>query len=154
MSILDFATIAFAITGIIATYFPRVPAAVASAFASMVTAHFASATPATETLLFWAVASTIAAGIRYLHGGRRNGNGYVATGTLAGTLLGYLISPTAASLICGGAAGAILAAIAYVRTPRGEKIDIHSRQFADFVGSRALPAIITCTMAAIALSSL
>ena len=115
------AIVAFAITGIIATYFPRVPAAVASAFASMVTAHFASATPATETLLFWAVASTIAAGIRYLHGGRRNGNGYVATGTLAGTLLGYLISPTAASLICGGAAGAILAAIAYVRTPAEKK---------------------------------
>lgn len=153
MSTPDYISIILAVAAVAAIYLPRIPLlAPTAAFAALLTAHFAAGIPDSSTLAFWGVAEVIALGLGFLNGRRSGrGNAYVATGTIAGTLLGFLLAPTSAALICGGAAGALLAAIAYVRTPGAQRIGIASRAFVDFVAARALPAIITCTMAAIAI---
>ena len=79
---------------------------------------------------------------------------YVALATIAGTAIGYMISPTAASVILCASAGAVLGAIAYMRTPAAPSIAIASSRFVEYLCAKGLPCVVTTSMAAIAIASL
>lgn len=155
---LSIITLVLAFAAVVATFVPRMPSAVAS-FAALVCAHFAGAVYVdAKVIIFWGVATAIVLGLRILQpSGLVNstrGHGYVALGTLAGVLLGYVCSPVAAALILGGCAGAFLGAVAFMRTPAGQLCAVTSQRFIDFLCAKGLPCVVTTSMAAISVASL
>lgn len=138
-----------AVLSLVACYFPRIPAAVL-ALGSLACTFWGD----WRLLGFWAVATAIVLGLRIIQppATATRGNGFVATGSIAGALLGFVASPTGAGVILGSAAGAFLGAVAFVRMPKGDKIPLASRAFSDYFCSKGLPAIVACSMAAISLS--
>lgn len=147
----------FAVGAVAALYQPRFPAALV-AYAALTCANFAHAPYITSgVLIFWAVATALVIGIRVLQPALStvsNGNGYVATGAIAGTLLGYVMSPTAASMIVCSAAGAFFGAVAYMSTPKSPRLNVATSLFLSYLCAKGLPAVVCSVMAAIATMSL
>lgn len=155
---LSIITTILSLAAVVAMFVPRVPA-VAAAYAALVCAHFAGAVYVdARILIFWGVATAIALGLRVLQPKAlvmtSKGVPYVAMATLAGTAIGYMIAPAAASIILGSAVGAILGASAYVLTPAGSGIRIASSQFVEYLCAKGLPCVVSASMAAIAVASL
>lgn len=155
---LSIITIILSLAAVVATFVPRIPS-VAAAYAALVCAHLAGAIYVdAKTLIFWGVASAIVLGLRVLQPKAlvmtAKGLPYVALATIAGTAIGYMISPTAASVILCASAGAVLGAIAYMRTPAAPCIAITSSRFVEYLCAKGLPCVVTTSMAAIAIASL
>lgn len=112
--------------------------------------------PQTDTqLITWFIASLIASGVCYA-APRVNfiARAYLCAGAIAGTIVGFVASPSTAGIIIGSSAGAFLGALAFVRTPASGKPAIISQTMANYLGACGLPAIVTCSIAAIVISSL
>lgn len=143
--------------GVGGAFVPRFPAVV-PAYAAMVLLHFAGM-PYFESkiLLFWAVATVIVLGLTMLQPraltAARQGHAYVAGGCLAGVLLGYIVSPVASAIIIGGAAGAFLGTLAFMRTPKGPHFSVGSAEFVQYLCAKGLPVVVAMSMAALAVAS-
>ncbi len=145
--------IILAVAAAVALFVPRFPA-VLPAFAALLCARFAGAIyVTTSVLIFWAVAAALVLGLRFLQPAALvkapHGQGYVAAGAVAGALLGYVFSPSAASMIICSALAAFFGAVAYMRTPRSPRLSPASGAFFSYLGAKALPAVVTAVMAAI-----
>lgn len=139
------------------SFVPRFPAALA-AYAALSLAGFARAPYVTQNvLIFWGVATAIVLAMRIFQPkaltDTPHGHAYVAGATIAGTLVGFAITPSAATLILGAAIGAFLGTLAYMRTPAGPKFAIASSPFVQYLCAKGLPDVITCVMAAIVIAS-
>lgn len=155
---LSIITIILSLAAVVAVFVPRVPA-VAAAYAALVCAHFAGAIYVdAKILIFWGVATAIVLGLRLLQPKALvmtpKGQPYVALAVIAGTLIGYMIAPTAASLILCGAIGAVLGAMAFMLTPAGPRFPVASRRFVEYLCAKGLPCVVAVSMAAIAVASL
>ncbi len=108
--------------------------------------HFQS-----NEIVFWGIATVIVLGIDYLRVRPAVTTGYqrayVAGGTLTGMILGLLISPTYGG-VAGSAAGSVLVLVAYRMTPAGRG---SSTAVIGSLCSVGLPAIVTCSIVALAL---
>ena len=154
--ILTILSLLFAGAGIVSTFVPRFPAVLAS-YASLVLMHFAGAPYVSVNLLiFWGVAVLMVLGLKILQpkvfSKMHQGHSYVAGGCLSGTVLGFLAAPTAAAIILGGAIGAFLGALAFMRTPQGPKFSVTSKHFIDYLCAKGLPSVVSCSMAAIVIA--
>ncbi len=154
MTILVVTTIILAALGAIGVFIPMVPTVILS-YAALLCGHFIGAIYIdTKVLIFWGVASAIVLGLRTLQ--RRlalmtSGNAFVSGGAFVGTVLGYMIAPTASAMILGGIVGSFLGAMAYMRSPGSPRLPIASRGFLDFLCVKGLSATVTLTMSAISL---
>lgn len=74
----------------------------------------------------------------------RNGVGYIAGATLAGTLVGLCIGH--AGMILGAVIGAFCGALAYSRTPSGKALGFPSRKSVNYLCAKGFPAVITMCM--------
>lgn len=152
-------TISIALAGLTvgSIFIPRFPSSLC-AFAALLILYFTGLSPLTSTaIVYWAIATAIVLGLDFLQPrvltATRRGHAYVAAATLAGTLLGVVASPTTAAAIIGGAAGAFLGAMAYMRTPASPRYPVASSQFVQYLCAKGLPAVVACSMAAIILVS-
>lgn len=104
-------------------------------------------------LVFWAVASALVVGMRFLQPrtltNASQGHSFVNIGTLAGVLTGFVINPSSAAIILGGCLGAFAGTLAFMRMPRGPHFSIGSSQFMQYLCAKGLPAVVWCSMAAI-----
>ncbi len=145
--------IVLAALGAALLFVPRVPAALIS-FAALLSAYFSGASyVGTHVTIYWGIATAIVLGLRILQpkltqGG--GGHGYICGGAITGSLLGYLLSPTAASMILCSALAAFFGAAAYMRTPRSPRMAINSPAFLSYLAGAGLPAVVTAVMSAIA----
>lgn len=102
-----------------------------------------------SSLLFWGCAALIAWGICVLLpkavANSRKGVGYIVGASLAGTLVGMLLS--AAGMIVGSALGAFCGALAFSRTPAGAVMRFPSRQFFNYLCAKGLVAVVTTCIA-------
>ncbi len=101
-----------------------------------------------STLFFWGGACAIALVLDILlpkEISRGNiGRGYIVGGTLAGMVVGMLLS--SAGIILGGAFGAFLGGLAFSRTPKGKSLKFPSQAFTRFISAVGLPALVTMSM--------
>lgn len=110
----------------------------------------------TGTYVFWAVAAAIVLVISYLlpseiaRSGK--GNGYICGATLAGALVGLVISH--AALIIGAVLGAFCGALAYSRTPAGAALGFPSPKFLNYLCAKGLPAVVTMCIVGLAVGAL
>ena len=157
LTVFQILSIALAIAAVTACFFPRIPSALA-AWLGLLTAHFAGAPYINaKVLTFWAVASVIVLMLGYLQPKAltrtRAGVAYVATGTIAGTAVGYACAPVAASFIIGAIVGAFLGTVAFMSLPKGPKKNIGSPEFIQYLCAKGLPAVVSCSQAAIVLAT-
>ncbi len=157
MTVFQILSIALASIAIITCFYPRIPSVLAS-WLGMLSAHFAGAAYINgKVLLFWGIASMIVLMLNYLQpkalSRTRAGVPYVVTGTIAGIAVGYACAPTAASFIIGAIAGAFLGSVAFMTLPKGPKKSIGSPEFLQYLCAKGLPAVVSCSQAAIVLAT-
>lgn len=157
-SALSIITLILSLAAVAAMFFPRIPAVLA-AYAALVCAHFAGAVFVTpKVLIFWGVASAIVLGLRAIQppalAAERRGSRYVALAAIVGVVLGFVLSPTSATVITGGVVGAFFGAMAFNLSPAGPRMPLASTPFFEYLGAKGLPAVVTAAMAAIAVASL
>lgn len=119
--------------------------AVLTAYAGMLGIAYFLDLNASNSLIFWGVATVIVLGLEYMLPKHivdsRRGVGYIAGAALAGTFVGLVISHE--WMIVGSVAGAILGGIAYSRTPAGKVMEFPSSKFLNYLCAKGLPAVIT-----------
>ena len=156
MTLSSLAIIAIVLAAVSAAllFVPRVPSVVLS-YISLICAGLSGAQYiTTQVYIYWAVATAIVLGLRVLQPqSAKYGRGYICGGALTGALLGYLLSPTAASMILCSALGAFFGGAAYMRTPRSPRMAINSPRFLSYLAAQGLPAVVSSVMAAIAVMS-
>ncbi len=150
-------TIILSVAALVAMFFPRIPAVLA-AYAALVCAALAGAVYVDTTILiYWGIATVIIFGLRMLQPKAlvlaKQGNAYVAIGALAGAVVGYALSPTAAAMIGCSAVGAVAGAFAYAMTPAGRVLNPASGRFVEYLCAKGLPAVVTASMCAIAIAT-
>ena len=134
-------------------FIPRFPAVILG-WLSLLGMHIAGAPYASsQVLIFWGIAAIIVLMLGILQPkaltAARAGHGYVCGATLVGVVLGYLVQPMAAAIIIGGALGAFLGCMAFMRTPSAPRFALSSPEFIQYLCAKGLPAVVTCSMAAI-----
>lgn len=145
--------IVLAVIGVAGLFVNRIPA-VLFAFVALIVAKFAGAEYLTlNRMWFWFAVTALVLGIRFIQGNPfaplRTGRLYVGAAAVCGTAVGYACQPAAAAIILGSAVGAFLGAVAYMSTPRSPHYPVGSPDFLRFVSALGLPAVATCSMAAI-----
>lgn len=138
------------------SFIPHFPAVVAG-WLALLCAHLGGYSFInSKVLIFWGVASIIVIMLGILQPKvlttARNGQGYVVGGAIAGALLGLLAANVTASIIAGSIIGAAFGAVAYMRTPKSPRLKITSPLFLQYLCAKGLPAVISCSMAAIVLA--
>lgn len=102
-----------------------------------------------STMLFWGCAALISWGIGVLLpravSSSKMGVGYIVGASLAGTLVGMLLS--SAGMILGSVVGAFCGALAFSRTPAGTAMRFPSRQFFNYLCAKGLVAVVTMCIA-------
>ncbi|MDE5664671.1 MAG: hypothetical protein K2G17_03225 [Duncaniella sp.] len=123
--------------------------AVIAAYTTMVGIALFLRLEATNSLIFWGIATAIVICLEYMLPKKitssRRGVGYIAGAALAGTFVGLTISHE--WMIVGAVAGAILGGIAYSRTPAGSIMEFPSSKFLNYLCAKGLPAVVTMCMA-------
>ncbi len=109
---------------------------------------YMGATPVRE-VVSWGVAVIIVVGIRHLQpsgepDGRNTGNVYVGLASLAGGLLGMVISLN--FILLGTIIGSAMGLLAYSRTPHGKWIKFPSSTFIQYFCAKCLPAIVAAAI--------
>ena len=74
-------------------------------------------------------------------------NLYVGLSTIAGAMLGLVISPSL--IVLGAIIGSLIGVMAYSRTPKGRWIQPPSATFFQYVGTKCLPAVVTVSIVGI-----
>lgn len=157
MAYLVFASMLMAIA-VVGLFIPRVPAAVA-AYATMLLLYAGGLAPfGTDTLVSWGICTALAVMLQYLLPPQvtqaRTVNAYVCAGALVGAMLGILLNSEAA-IILASLAGAFLGLFAYARTAAGRRaMTFPSRRFFNLLLAKALPAVVTLTVAALCFTAL
>ena len=108
-----------------------------------------------NSLMFWGMATLMVLLINMAQSANRrivSGQGYVAIGTLAGAVVGMLMSH--AGIILGAAIGASMGLVAYCRTPEGRVVQFPSREFVKRLASIGLPMIVAMSIFATILEKL
>ncbi len=104
-----------------------------------------------QTLWFWGSSTLLAWGICILLPrevmNSRFGLNYIATGALAGTFVGLLLS--LAGMVIGALIGAFCGALAFSRTPDGKNLRFPSRQFLNYLCAKGLPSVVCMCVAAL-----
>ncbi len=102
-----------------------------------------------SVLLFWGIASAITLAINFLLpkivANSNLGVGYIVGASLAGTLVGMLVSN--AGMIVGSALGAFCGALAFSRTPKGGAMKFPSQRFFNYLCAKGLVAVVTTCIA-------
>lgn len=110
--------------------------------------------PTLSTVGFWAAAAAIATAINFMLPrsvtDSRIGQGYIAGATIAGMLVGMVISP--AAMIVGAIAGAFIGALAFSRTPAGANIREPFSKFINYVCAKGMSAVIAACICGTATS--
>lgn len=140
--------------GAIAMVFRPVFSGSLTAYLGLWAFHFSGYIPVTmRELLFWGVTTLIVIGLDVLlpreSARALQGRGYVGVGTIAGMVVGMLLS--SAGIILGAAIGAFLGAMAYSRTPAGRALQFPSAVFMRFLCSRGLPAVVAISQVGLVL---
>jgi len=158
MSALAVTAIVLGTLGVLNCFVPRL-CGVLYSFAGLLIAWFAGA-PYVDggVIVFWFVAAVLVVGIDIFSSCEkaltRMGNSYIVVGAIVGTLLGYVVAPTAASIITGSVIGTVLGALAFRSTPRGPKtLPFFSPNFINFLCSNGLRAVVTCSICGITVAS-
>lgn len=131
---------------------PRFPAVV-PAYAGMLCLHLSTFIYLRSfTLIFWGVAAAIVLMLKYMSpkgepDGHSESNLYVGLSTIAGAMLGLVISPSL--IVLGAIIGSLIGVMAYSRTPRGKWINPPSAAFFQYVGTKCLPAVVTVSIVGI-----
>lgn len=153
ISTLAIIALLLAAAAVVGCFIPRFPAVVPAWIALLLMRLAGKPYATNQTLTFWGIAAVIVIMLAILQPraltGARQGHAYVAGATIAGTLLGYLVSPVAATIILGGTVGAFLGTLAYMRTPKGPHFAVASSEFMQYLCAKGLPAVVSCAMAAI-----
>lgn len=123
---------------------PYIPAAVA-AYAAMWTLRLGGVIhPSTWMLASWGAVAAIVLIIDTMQprplARATNGLPYMSTGALVGTAVG-LITVSYVWTLLGAAAGAVMASMAYSRTPAGRSLDFPSQRFFSYTLAKCLPLI-------------
>lgn len=133
---------------------PSVPSAV-PAFAALVALHFSThiCLPL-STFLFWGTATLIVCVIAFLlpkgePGGSLHGNFYLATGAIAGLLVG--IAADARVMILCATFGTLFGELAYTRTPKGCWIKFPSSNFIHYFCAKGMNILVAVAMMGIAI---
>lgn len=104
-----------------------------------------------QILWFWGTSALLGWGICILLPQQvmnsRFGLNYIATGALAGTFVGMLIS--AAGMVIGSLLGAFCGALAFSRTPAGRNLAFPSKKFLNYLCAKGLPAVVCMCVLAI-----
>lgn len=154
--ILISAAVISALASLVITYIPRGWGSLVAYCGLLCLSFVPGLTVTTEALVFWGIAALIALGICSLLpdwvSKSRKGVGYIVTATIAGTLVGMLIS--SAGLIIGAVTGAFCGALAFSRTPEGKALKFPSSEFLNYLCAKGLPAIVTACIAGLTLSTL
>lgn len=140
--------------GAIAMVFRPVFSGSLTAYLGLWAFHFSGYIPVTmRELLFWGVTTLMVIGLDVLLPRESTrtlqGRGYVGGGTVAGMVVGMLLS--SAGIILGAAVGAFLGAMAYSRTPAGRSLQFPSAVFMRFLCSRGLPAVVAISQVGLVL---
>lgn len=149
-------TVSLSVITLVACYVPRVPAAIIG-YGALVCAHCLRGEDYVSTgmLIFWGIVTLIIIALRWLQPmqltSMRSGVPYLATGAIAGTLLGIVVSPASAPIIIGASIGVLLAALAYMRTPGGLHYAPASGQFVEYLCAKGFPIVAACATVAISL---
>ena len=119
--------------------------AVVPAYVGMLCLHL-------STLIFWGVAALIVLMLKFMSpkgepDGHTESNLYVGLSTIAGAMLGLVISPSL--IVLGAIIGSLIGVMAYSRTPRGKWINPPSAAFFQYVGTKCLPAVVTVAIVGI-----
>lgn len=128
---------------------PRFPAVV-PAYAGMLCLHLSTFIYLrTFSLIFWAVAAMIVLMLKFMTPkGEPDGHGesnlYVGLSTVAGAMLGLVISPSL--IVLGAIIGSLIGVMAYSRTPNGKWIQPPSANFFQYVGTKCLPAVVAVSI--------
>lgn len=105
-------------------------------------------------LIFWGAAVAIVLLLGWLLPREvamaRKGVPYIAGASLAGVLVGMLMS--SAGMIIGAALGAFCGALAYSRTPVGSVLEFPSVKFANYLGAKGLPVVVTMCIVALVIA--
>lgn len=107
-----------------------------------------------QTILFWGIAVIIICGIRLAGGAKAtsfpaSARYYIAGGALAGMLAGLTLGQS--GMITGSAIGALLAALAWSRTPAGKN---SMGSIWRIIAAAGLPAVVTMTIVGLTLAQL
>ena len=142
-----------AVVALAGLFVNRIPA-VLIAYCALCVAKFDGAEYLTwSRVWFWFAITALVLGIRFIQGNPygqfRTGRYYVGAATICGVAVGYACMPAIAAIIVGGAVGAFLGTIAYMSTPRSPHYAVGTPDFLRFLSALGLPAVITCSMAAI-----
>lgn len=153
-TVLIILALVLAVIGVVGLFFEKVPAVLFACLA-LLAAKFSGAVYLTwSRIWFWIAVTALVLGIRFIQGalpydGMRAGRYYVAGATVCGVAVGYACAPAVAAIILGGVAGAFLGAVAYMSTPRSPRYAVGTPHFLRFLAALGLPAVVTCSMAAI-----
>lgn len=154
--ILISAAMILAIASLVIAYIPRGWGALVAYCGLWCISFVPGLTVTTQALIFWGIAALISLGICSLLpewvSKSRKGVGYIVTATIAGTLVGMIIS--SAGLIIGAVTGAFCGALAFSRTPDGKTLKFPSPEFLNYLCAKGLPAIVTACIAGLILSTL
>lgn len=139
--------------GVVATFMSRIWSALVC-FVGFATVYFWGGTELSASqFFFWGAAAVMAWGICYMLPKpvalSRVGVGYIAGATLAGALVGMIVS--AAGLIIGAVVGAFCGALAYSRTPSGAILEFPSSKFLHYLCAKGLPAVVDMCIFCLAL---
>lgn len=83
----------------------------------------------------------------------RVGVPFIAEGAIAGALVGLLLNSMTGVIICS-AVGALLGAVVYARTPRGQALGFPSRKFFNYFAAKAFGAVTVCSLATLLINNL
>lgn len=121
------------------------------AFLGMLLLKIADVVPfASDQLWFCGAAAMIVQGLEVLLPGRiirmRLGVGYMTVASIAGLLIGLLISPNV--MLIGGIVGLIAGGMAFSFTPQGRTLEFPSRRFVSYLCAKGFTLIITLSIIA------
>jgi uncharacterized protein YqgC (DUF456 family) len=132
-----------------AIFVPRTQGALI-AFAAMIVCNCSHAvTFATETFLFWGVATAISVALDFMLpptvSKSRAGVPFISGGALVGMVVGMLTNSMAGIIVCS-AIGSFLGAMAYANSQAGYAMQFPSSKFFNYLAAKGLPSIVAMSM--------
>ena len=145
------------VISLVMIYVPRTPACLVS-YMALWAAKLSDFTPfPSSTMIFWGIVVVLLLFNQYLLPAHirnsRRGLGYIGTGAIAGMAVGLTLYRPA-TVITGAVLGALLGAIAYTRTSRGNMLQFPTSKFFNYLGAKGLPAVMTASMVGLILAQL
>lgn len=142
---------------IVMLFLQRIPAGVLTFCALVLSVATGTVHMATLNVVLWGVTVAMLVGLFYMLprniARSRVGVPFITEGAIAGALVGLLLNSMAGVIICS-AAGALLGAAVYSRTPKGAMLAFPSRKFFNYFAAKAFGAVTVCSLATLLLNNL